>query len=56
MKKLLLAMLMVCLLVAPAHAEELTDQPIEGEANQQEQGDCVAVSTLDELQDRKSVV
>lgn len=50
MKKLLLAMLMVCLLVAPAHAEELTDQPIEGEANQQEQGDCVAVSTLDELQ------
>ena len=50
MKKLLLAMLMVCLLVAPAHAEELTDQPIEGEANQQEQEDCVTVGTLEELQ------
>lgn len=49
MKKLMLVLLMVCLLVVPAHAEELTDQPIAGETNQQEQENCIIVGTLEEL-------
>ena len=48
MKKLGLALLMVCLLIIPAHAEEIADQQV-GDTVQQE--DRVVVATLDELQE-----
>lgn len=46
MKKLLSALLMVCLLVVPAYAEEISDQQV----GDRPQMDCIVVSTLDELQ------
>lgn len=46
MKKLLSALLMVCLLIVPTYAEEISNQQMEDSP----QTDCVVVSTLDELQ------
>lgn len=46
MKKLLSLLLMVCLLVAPAYAEEIPDQPVEDSLKE----DQVVVATIDELQ------
>ena len=47
MKRLLGAVLMVCLLIAPARAEEISDQPVEDSV----QNSHVVVATLDELQE-----
>lgn len=46
-KKLFLTALMLCLLIAPAHAEEIADQAIEDNT----QNSPVVVATLDELQE-----
>lgn len=47
MKRAFLTALMVCLLIAPARAEEVTHQPVEDNI----QASHVVVSTLDELQE-----
>lgn len=47
MKRAFWAVLMVCLLIAPARAEEISDQPVEDSV----QNSHVVVATLDELQE-----
>ena len=47
MKRAFLTALMVCLLIAPARAEEVTNQPMEDDT----QSSHVVVATLDELQE-----
>jgi len=51
MKRVFWAALMVCLLIAPARAEKISDQPVEEYA----QNSHVVVATLDELQEAIAV-
>ena len=51
MKRVFWAVLMVCLLIAPARAEEISDQPVEVYV----QNSHVVVATLDELQEAIAV-